>query len=421
MIELTPKLLAAPWRTVHPGDVSHVQRGKFFRKPASSSGLRDTHLMMSAPPADRSSDRLLQPDLEPASISAEPGHDWLQIVVDFERAVGPTPRDARRLRLPLPKMGDAVQDTFHESWLERAKHDRDRPLIPWLRGFGRRAILAKLMARSLTESSYGAEPVKGQHHARDRKQKGIRAKHTSSLRLSHSEIAAVSPKEIDMTGSMKLDNRSVQERRIRGRHSRSALCRILINMAWLIAVSLALTSQGLAQGADCNDAATLDYINSNAGNWGPDGTQFKGELSQGDSQICYVEGLEEEANASAQSGYTPDGTWTVLVDSKYYGDGFKLMMFILHEMKHRQLHTGDPPEDPVAQACEEVEADCAAVEGVVAAAQAAGPPYPPGFCEGLIDFKNHFIQAWEICTGDWFPGFPAGCPELGDLLHEVCW
>lgn len=198
--------------------------------------------------------------------------------------------------------------------------------------------------------------------------------------------------------------------------------KLFVGMPTLVLALLTLGGVGIAQDAACNDEGSVDYINEFGGTWGSDGAQFTEELNQGTSLICYQEGLEDQIGDSAYSGTLGD-QWVVVIDSKYYGDGFKLMVFILHEMKHRQLHPWEEPEDPVANACEEAEADCAAVEGIAAAAEAAAQTpqgIPPGFCEGLLEFRNHFIQAWEMCNGAWFPGFPVGCPELDELLNEVC-
>lgn len=104
---------------------------------------------MDAPPADRRDHRGPLPGLER-------GHDcWAQVVADYEQAVAPIRRDARRFRLPAADVDDAIQDALYQAWLKREEHDGTRPLVPWLRGFGRRAIRARLMARSLMDVSDG--------------------------------------------------------------------------------------------------------------------------------------------------------------------------------------------------------------------------------------------------------------------------
>lgn len=139
------KFRPVPWRPAHRTGVPSLQRGKFFRKPASSDGPRDTHLLMGAPPADSHDDRGPLPGLE---------HDydcWAHVFADLKRAVAPIRRDARRMRLPASEIDDAVQDALCQAWLKRDELDRTRPLIPWLRGFGRRAIAARLLARSFLD------------------------------------------------------------------------------------------------------------------------------------------------------------------------------------------------------------------------------------------------------------------------------
>lgn len=106
-------------------------------------------------------------EVEPAlgATEGDPEHDcWAQVVADLERAVVPIRRDARRLHLPAHDVDDAVQDAICQAWSKRDEHDRTRPLMPWLRGFGRRAVLARLMAPSLTEDPGAPEPASIAEH-----------------------------------------------------------------------------------------------------------------------------------------------------------------------------------------------------------------------------------------------------------------
>lgn len=108
---------------------------------------------MSAPPDDRPDDRGPLPGLEP-------GHDcWAQVFADMERVAGPIRRDARRMHLPASEVDDAVQDAFCQAWAKRSEYDASRPLIPWLRGFGRKAIVARLLALSRDEGPERSERV----------------------------------------------------------------------------------------------------------------------------------------------------------------------------------------------------------------------------------------------------------------------
>lgn len=136
-----------------------MRRGKFFQKPASWGPPGDTHQMMDAPLDAGRDDAGAEPTrAEPGPVyaSAESEHNcWAQCMADIERAVALIRRDARRLHVPASDVDDAVQDGLYQAWLKRVEHDRTRPLVPWLRGFGRRVILARLLARSLDED---AEP-----------------------------------------------------------------------------------------------------------------------------------------------------------------------------------------------------------------------------------------------------------------------
>lgn len=115
---------------------------------------------MGALPADRPDERGPLPGLEP-------GHDcWDQVVADLERAVAPIRSDARRFHLPAADVDDAVQDELCQAWQKRDEHDGSRPLIPWLRGFGWRAILARQMARSIIKDPSAPESASiSGHHA----------------------------------------------------------------------------------------------------------------------------------------------------------------------------------------------------------------------------------------------------------------
>lgn len=99
------------------------------------------------------------------------GHDcWGQCIADLERAVALIRRDARRHHLPASDVDDVVQDALCQAWIKRAEYDRTRSLAPWLSGVGRRAILARLLTRSLTDAATkNGEDPGALHERRERR------------------------------------------------------------------------------------------------------------------------------------------------------------------------------------------------------------------------------------------------------------
>lgn len=82
----------------------------------------------------------------------ESPHDlWSVVCADLEGAIGPIRRDAIRFHLPPVEVDDAVQDALCQAWAKRESHDPSRPLIPWLRGYGCRAIRSRLMAMRMSD------------------------------------------------------------------------------------------------------------------------------------------------------------------------------------------------------------------------------------------------------------------------------
>ena len=86
---------------------------------------------------------------------------WLQVLADLERAVAPIRRDARCLGLPEHELDDVVQEALCRAWQKRGHYDRTRPLVPWLRGFGRRASQARLRALRRARRTDGLEAALG--------------------------------------------------------------------------------------------------------------------------------------------------------------------------------------------------------------------------------------------------------------------
>lgn len=73
---------------------------------------------------------------------------WAQVFANPDRVAALIRRDARRMHLPASDLEDVVGDALCQALAKQDEYDPTRPLVPWLRGFGRRAIVARLKARS---------------------------------------------------------------------------------------------------------------------------------------------------------------------------------------------------------------------------------------------------------------------------------
>lgn len=152
---------------------------RFFQKGASFGRGRDTHLEVdSSQPVQRPDDP--EPALPAPKVEA---HDcWAQVFADLERVAGPIRRDARRMHLPASEVDDAVQDAFCQALAKKGEYDPTRPLVPWLRGFGRKAIVARLLGRTAQGG-----PAPGDLHD----QRGLSPEEDIEAREMHARLQAL--------------------------------------------------------------------------------------------------------------------------------------------------------------------------------------------------------------------------------------
>jgi RNA polymerase sigma-70 factor (ECF subfamily) len=103
---------------------------------------------------------LSQSQAEPdGPVAVVPQHNcWDEVLADLDRTTSSIRRDARRMNLPASDIDDVVGEVLCQAWAKRDQFDPSRPIVPWLRGVGRKAIVERLLGRSF-ENDRGVDAL----------------------------------------------------------------------------------------------------------------------------------------------------------------------------------------------------------------------------------------------------------------------